>query len=78
MSYRRDIAKCMGVGCSIRNLCLRYTSIPEQDQTWFEPENIDPCDYLLVDQEPPDLFLNRSEQHSLFVRELESLIKEPK
>ena len=73
-----DIAKCAGGGCSIRNICFRYTSAPRKIQTWFEPENVEPCDYLLVDQEASDRFLNRSEQHSLFIRALENLRKEPK
>lgn len=36
-----DVAKCHGEGCSVREDCLRYTSIPHPTrQSWFRPVSI--------------------------------------
>ena len=32
-----DLAKCAGVGCSIREHCLRFTRPAVDNQQWIEP-----------------------------------------
>ncbi len=47
----RDVAKCDGEGCKVKEMCYRYTSKEEFMQSNFKPEmkeTID-CEYFLLD-----------------------------
>ena len=36
-AFRRDLAKCEGVGCGIRQLCRRFTRPAMDGQQWVQP-----------------------------------------
>lgn len=44
-----DIAKCTGVGCSLKEKCYRFTSEAEDYQAYFlkPPIKKNKCDYIL-------------------------------
>ena len=37
-AFRRDLAKCEGVGCGIRQLCRRFTRPAMDGQQWVQPQ----------------------------------------
>jgi hypothetical protein len=44
-----DISKCSGVDCDKKEKCYRYTSIPSQWQSYFQPD-VEDCEYFISNE----------------------------
>jgi hypothetical protein len=46
-----DISMCTGTACIYRTKCYRYTAQPNENQSYFQPEEVgEDCEYFIKNE----------------------------